>query len=1167
MVADGSTAVATTQATNPYIGLSYYTEADAEWFFGRDEECQTIIGNLRAARLTILYSPSGVGKSSLLRAGVAHQLRELAEHQLARRGCARYVPIVFNAWKDDPVEDLIAAMECAVRPLLPADVPVELPRASLAAAIAAAAETSGAEPLIILDQFEEYFLYRSEEATERRFVDELAACVGRPELRANFLIAIREDAYAGLGDLFAGRIANVYGNYLELEYLDRDAAREAIVKPIEHFNELHPDADPIKIEPELVEKVLAEVTAEDPLADQPGASDEERNGAAGRRDQIETPYLQLVMSKLWTHERGRGSAVLTLATLHELGGAREIIRTHLDGALEALAPDEYDTALEIFHYLVTPSGAKIVYAASDLAAQVEQPYERVSGVLTELADEDRRILRRVPPPAGKAQPADRFEIFHDVLAAPIIDWRKRVLEHRRRAKEARERERLEGEKREAEARTRTEEHRRRAFQRLAVIALILLVLAVGLGVFALVEQKHAVSNLHAAQSSQLVASAAQTLSSNPQLSALLALRALHLKYTPQAEEALRAAVPAMQELKALPVGSPVNSAVFSRDASKALTAGEDGTARVWDVSSGRLLRELDGGHRSVNNAAFSPDGSMVVTATQNGEARLWDTATGRGLGVLAGHSGPVNTAAFSPNGAAVVTATKGGVATIWDVRTQQPLVPALKDGGVASVEGAAFSPDGKSVVTASETGNATIWDAATGTSVATLHSPDQFGGLDGAAFSNNGTRLVTAGADGTARIWNVGTRSQLVKLSVAQGAVISAAFSHGDSEVVTADQNGTAAIWDANSGRQLTVLSGHEGPVRTAAFSGDDRQAITASADGTARIWDASPRERLATLRGGAGSVIGATFSPSGAAVVTANQDGTARIWGASGNRQPILLRGHQGPVYSAQFSPDGRYVLTAGTDGTARVWNAPAGTPWKTLRAHGGVVNGAAYNPAGSEIVTANHDASADIWGAQSGAQLLTLRSGSHTGSVEGAAFSHDSKRVATANEDGSATIWDAASGKALRTLTVSEAPELDVAFTKDGTKLLVAGKDGVAHIFDTATGRSLMTFSDHAGPLYTASFSPDEREVVTGGEAGRVSIWDARTGKRLTVFDSHEGVVFSAAYSPNGSEIVTGSQNGTAAIWSTELSVGVGSLERVAEARVTHQLTAQERKTYVAQ
>src|SRR5215469_4073356 len=101
---------------NPYFGLDYYEEKYGQWFFGRATEGGKIITNLRAARLTLLHAESGVGKSSLLRAGVAWRMRRLAEDSLARRGTARFVPIVFSSWKDDPVLELTGAIRTAIRP-------------------------------------------------------------------------------------------------------------------------------------------------------------------------------------------------------------------------------------------------------------------------------------------------------------------------------------------------------------------------------------------------------------------------------------------------------------------------------------------------------------------------------------------------------------------------------------------------------------------------------------------------------------------------------------------------------------------------------------------------------------------------------------------------------------------------------------------------------------------------------------------------------------------------------------------------------------------------------------------------------------------------------------------------------------------------------------------
>ena len=176
----------------------------------------------------------------------------------------KFVPLVFSAWKDDPVDDLISEIRRQVHALRPTSN-----GAGPAAATCrtAALPTRSPQPgsaldatlVIILDQFEEHFSYRRGAGRPDRLADELAQCVNSPTVPANFLIAVREDAYGGLGDLFGGRIGNVYNNYLHLEYLTRDAALEAIEKPVEIYNADHPEQEPITLDEDLADAVLDEV--------------------------------------------------------------------------------------------------------------------------------------------------------------------------------------------------------------------------------------------------------------------------------------------------------------------------------------------------------------------------------------------------------------------------------------------------------------------------------------------------------------------------------------------------------------------------------------------------------------------------------------------------------------------------------------------------------------------------------------------------------------------------------------------------------------------------------------------------------------------------------------------------------------------------------------------
>lgn len=99
-------------------------------------------------------------------------------------------------------------------------------------------ERAKATLLITLDQFEEYFLYHPQDGGEKSFAVEFARAINSSDLSANFLISIREDALAKL-DRFRESIPNLFDNYLRLEHLDCDSAREAIEKPIEQYNILN----------------------------------------------------------------------------------------------------------------------------------------------------------------------------------------------------------------------------------------------------------------------------------------------------------------------------------------------------------------------------------------------------------------------------------------------------------------------------------------------------------------------------------------------------------------------------------------------------------------------------------------------------------------------------------------------------------------------------------------------------------------------------------------------------------------------------------------------------------------------------------------------------------------------------------------------------------------
>jgi len=220
---------------DPYIGLRPYTDSDDDRarFKGREQDREIIIANLYAARLTVFYGASGVGKTSVLLAGVVPELRQTA----------RFACVVFRAWQSEKVlPSLKVAILDAVRIAAKKEIEVDaaLPLDDF---LLQCTQALRGHIVLIFDQFEEYFLYHAASAVSEGFDAEFARSVNRNEIDASFLLSMREDGLSKL-DRFQGRIPKLLNNLLRLDHLDRKAAERAIREPLDECNKRLPPGEP-----------------------------------------------------------------------------------------------------------------------------------------------------------------------------------------------------------------------------------------------------------------------------------------------------------------------------------------------------------------------------------------------------------------------------------------------------------------------------------------------------------------------------------------------------------------------------------------------------------------------------------------------------------------------------------------------------------------------------------------------------------------------------------------------------------------------------------------------------------------------------------------------------------------------------------------------------------
>jgi WD40 repeat protein len=1124
----------------PYQGLMPYLEEQADFFFGREKWSAIITDNLMVSRLTILYGTSGVGKTSVLRAGVAHHLRQLAQKNLKESGQPEFAVVVFSAWRDEPVAGLVQKVEKDVKKILPA-VKVPEPGTSLAKTLENWAKVLVTDPersgklLIILDQFEEYFQYHSHKDGEGTFAFEFPRAINESGLPVNFLISLREDTLAKL-DHFKGRISNLFGNYLRIPHLDEESAVDAIRKPLGVFNQhLKAGEKSIGIETELVQEVLEQVKVGKVSFVESGKGGRERPSTA-----IETSYLQLVMERLWKEEMKIGSDCLRLETFKRLGEAKNIVKQHLNERMEPLSREEKKIAAQVFQYLVTPGGTKITYPALELAEKGGGETQKLEELLRKLSSPEQRILRSVGPSSEKPN-VERYEIFHDKLAPAILEWRKEYL-HKQ--------EELRKECLHKQEELRKECLHKRAIKRWQLITTGVASLAfifVGLLIWAEYQRLQAAVS----ETKAILASSNARLVSQEYFDSLIdGLRSFrNLKY---AENNWASGWLLNHKTKDIAL-----------DIQKVLQQ---------DLAQVNESNRLTGHEEEVVDISFSPDRNIIATASQDGTVKLWNLEGKQIKSFSAANNAKFWGISFSPKGQILAAASTDGTVRLWrlngkDIEEVEPLKVSQ-----SLVWDISFSPDGQVLASADSSGTVKLWqfdgDKFNPDPIYQIKAHDQVKGEDQEIhkinFSPDGKFLATASIDNTAKLWRFdGQKIEFLRtLKGHTDSLWDVTFSPDSRTIATASSDNNAKLWNLE-GKEIKTLSGHKQGVLSASFATYEQNkelvVATASDDNTIKLWNLKGEE-IITLTGHINGVWRASFSPNGKFLATASRDKTVKLW----NLNPQSLFGHTLDVFQVKFSPDGKILATASKDGTVKLWSFdPQDIRYihylKTLKLHDNFVTAVSFSPDGSTIATASADTTAKIWNLDG--KLLKSLDGNQEDTnlwMWDVSFSLDGRTIATASSDKTAKLWTF--NKELPIFTINhDATVRSLSFSRDGKILATGSRDKIVKLW-SLDGENINQIGEdiktgHKKWLMSVSLSPSGDTLATASQDGSVKLWSLGGGEIRPVeitpkvqssepkicrdSDSricHNFSIISVDFNREGNLLATASEDETVKLWNLE-------------------------------
>jgi WD40 repeat protein len=551
---------------------------------------------------------------------------------------------------------------------------------------------------------------------------------------------------------------------------------------------------------------------------------------------------------------------------------------------------------------------------------------------------------------------------------------------------------------------------------------------------------------------------------------------------------------------------------FSPDGKTLASSSQDGTAKVWDATTGRLIHDLRGHSPDICwRVAYSPDGTMLVSGGRDQTVKIWDAASGRLIRTLRGHQGTVLSVAFCPVGQLLVSGDEQSV-KLWDTKAWREIRTLPRGWHVA------FSPDGRRLATVAM--DLKIWDTAT----------------------------LVAGAGPVAPSSTVDTLFWRL------------AFSPDSRSLVTAEPGAAhvVVVLDAESGRRIRApLSGHSDWIEDVAYRHDGRFIASASRDQTVRVWDAKAGDLLHTFRGHTDRVLGVVFDPSGRRLASASLDGTIKLWdvtkpGSPAVQVPRTLANPSGPTLDVMHRSDGRFFATIG--GTERrrgnpacveavtVWDAKTCQESHTLRNPTATVcHDVAFDPRFERIAWANGDGTVEIRDATT-SHLLRRLSG-HTKLVWRMAYSPDGRRLASASIDGTVRVWDPATGSVIhvfRGLVKREfAPEERcLKFSADGHHLAMVGENpdqlhpGELRLWDAATGAQLPTPEGYFETPQSMAFDPREGRIAAA-VGSEIRILEMASGRELLRLRGHNNQIGGMAFSPDGLRLVSAGKDGTVKVW----------------------------------
>ncbi len=1060
-------------------------------------------------KLTIIYGQSGVGKSSLVNAGLIPAL----EQRII--GTQDVVPVQLRIYTDWAKElGKLLTQELTQQGFTLSSVPDSA--ATIVEQLAKNQERN-LLTVLIFDQFEEFFFVCTEPSKRKLFFDFLGNCLNI-NVGVKVILSLREDYLHYL----------LPANPLDsMRAIENDILSKNVLYPVGNFSSTDAkeliqrltESSQFPLEPDLVDEIVSELAIE-----------------LGEVRPIE---LQILGAQLQTKE------ITTLADYKQRGSKDKLVQQYLDEVIKDCGGENEKSAKLILYLLTNENNTRPLKTRYELIADLKAFDENLVPNTDQL-----NLILDIFVKSGLVFlfpeiPANRYQLVHDYLAGLIRQtqesgWIKEIENLREQNEKLRKDRELDLKK----------ELQRTKMQRL--LAVIATVVTAIVGVAAVYQANRAASAEIRATNSVV----SSLLLSDNQIEALIngvrAGRQLkEVKKVPfgipfETEIAtlgtLQQVIQSIQERNRLENHTSwINSVSFSPNGQMIASASADNTVRLWG-KNGELHEILEGHNNRVNSVSFSPDGEMIASASDDKTVKLWNL-DGKLIQTLDGHASSVTSVSFSSDSRIIASASDDNTIKLWN-----------RDGKMLNtltehedrVKDMSFSPKGKIILaSASWDDTVKLWNL-NGKLLKTLRHDDR---VTTVKFSPDGKTIASASWDKTVKLWNLD--GKLLKTLRHQDGVTDLSFSPDGNTLASVGYEGAVKLWeldliDSDSELKSETLNIKE--IVSISFSPEEKTIALAGKDNTIRLWSLEGFKSK-TLEHQA-SVNNVSFSPDGKILASASDDNNVKLWNLDNEEEPNTIEGHDSSVssiVSVRFSPDGKMFASASDDGAVKIWN-PDGEIQQEIYRDQKIITNINFSPDGSMIAIAENkeDVSADeylgdqaigkvtLWNLKS-EELKTFDA--HNDEITSVSFSPDGKQIASGSANNIINLWNLEGNKQVEPLKGHTSSITSISFSPDG-RTFASGSFDTTIVIWSLDGKKKRTLRGHTSAVTSINFIYDGKILASGSADGTIKLWSVEDGSLLANLKrKNNAVVNDLSFSDNDKVVASANADNIVTLWNFDL------------------------------